>query len=178
MHTKESVGEQQLTPTHPYDMIRHERGLGLRTPADTNCGHCKAPDARYKCEGCWTTYYCSKKCQTGNWKKHKRQCVPFVRIAIEYNAIAVPDFKRFMQYQAYVNTTSACQAGSLAKHMKENDAVVGLCVMSQSNFVERFSPGGVLRTCLHLAQHGRPAPLIIKVYAAPDVAPDGVVLTT
>ena len=69
MHTVESVGSQLLTPTPPYDMIRHERTLGLRSPADTNCGHCKAPDARYKCEGCWTRYYCCQGCQRGDWTK-------------------------------------------------------------------------------------------------------------
>ena len=97
---------------------------------------------------------------------------------MEYDAIAVPDLKCFMQYQAYVHTTTARPAGSLAKHMKENEAGVGLCVMNQANFVERFGQGGVLRTCLHLAQHGRPAPLLIQVYAPPDVSPDVAVLTT
>jgi hypothetical protein len=178
MHTVESVGSQLLTPTPPYDMIRHERTLGLRSPADTNCGHCKAPDARYKCEGCWTCYYCCQSCQRGDWKKHKRCCVPFTRMAMEYDAIAVPDLKCFMQYQAYVHTKTGHPTGPLAKHMKEQEGGVGLCVLSSEAFLERFGQGGVLRTCLHLAQHGRPAPLLIKVYAPPDVSPDVAVLTT
>ena len=178
MHTVESVGEHLLTPTPPYDMVRHERSLGLRSPADTNCAHCKAPDARYKCEGCWTSYYCSQSCQRGDWEKHKRCCVPFTRTAMEYDAIAVPDLKCFTQYQAYVHTKAGSPTGPLAKHMKEKEGGVGLCAMNQANFVERFGQGGVLRTCLHLAQHGRPASLLIKTYCPPEVAPGGVVLMT
>jgi len=99
-------------------------------------------------------------------------------MAMEYDAIAVPDLKCFMQYQAYVHTKKGHPTGPLAKHMKEQEGGVGLCVLSSEAFLERFGQGGLLRTCLHLAQHGRPAPLLIKVYAPPDVSPDVAVLTT
>ena len=62
--------------------------------------------------------------------------------------------------------------------MKDNEDGIGLCVMSQSNFLERFGQKELLFTCLHLAQYGTPAPLLIKVYARPDgdVAPTDVTM--
>ena len=76
IHTVDSVGEDLLKPTPAYDMVRHERVLGLRPPADTTCTYCKAPDARYKCQGCWTSYYCSQQCQRGDWKNTKGVAYP------------------------------------------------------------------------------------------------------
>jgi len=40
------------------------------------CEQCGTKGNNFKvCGGCQTAYYCSKKCQKKNWKKHKLECV-------------------------------------------------------------------------------------------------------
>eukprot|EP00729_Bicosta_minor_P017663 gene17663-biopygen9418 len=40
----------------------------------TFCAHCKAEGAANNCGGCSQRSYCSKECQTMDWKKHKKLC--------------------------------------------------------------------------------------------------------
>ena len=40
-----------------------------------DCGLFERDTVEYKkCSRCKTTYYCSKECQVGDWKIHKRKC--------------------------------------------------------------------------------------------------------
>lgn len=41
------------------------------------CKVCKA-DAKQKCSGCSSVFYCSRNCQIADWKKgHKNECKPY-----------------------------------------------------------------------------------------------------
>eukprot|EP00483_Globobulimina_turgida_P005405 UN05415 len=39
-----------------------------------DCVSCKAPDARNRCGGCKSVYYCNVDCQRNHWKTHKKVC--------------------------------------------------------------------------------------------------------
>lgn len=38
------------------------------------CSSCNAEEARMRCGGCKSAYYCNAQCQRDNWKKHKKEC--------------------------------------------------------------------------------------------------------
>ena len=106
---------------------------------------------------CWTTYYCGTHCQRDHWKEHKRHCTAPVRQTVEHVAIAVPDYQCFLKYQQYVS------------QRPDPDGVsIGICVLSQSYFLERFGQKQLLRTCMNLAKHGKPGVILIKVYGNPQ----------
>eukprot|EP01117_Protostelium_nocturnum_P012304 TRINITY_DN452_c0_g1_i1.p1 TRINITY_DN452_c0_g1~~TRINITY_DN452_c0_g1_i1.p1 ORF type:complete len:533 (+),score=183.36 TRINITY_DN452_c0_g1_i1:153-1601(+) len=37
---------------------------------------CKNKDPQNKCSQCKSTFYCSRECQVGDWKRHKKECKP------------------------------------------------------------------------------------------------------
>ena len=38
------------------------------------CCFCSIKEGKYKCSSCKSAFYCSKECQTNDWKKHKNMC--------------------------------------------------------------------------------------------------------
>ena len=40
------------------------------------CDNCMKEGEWKRCSGCQQAFYCSKKCQTSHWKKHKPNCFP------------------------------------------------------------------------------------------------------
>ena len=40
------------------------------------CDNCLKEGEWKRCSGCQQAFYCSKKCQTSHWKKHKANCFP------------------------------------------------------------------------------------------------------
>lgn len=43
----------------------------------TNCKVCNR-EAKQKCSGCFSVFYCSKNCQVSDWRNgHKVDCKPF-----------------------------------------------------------------------------------------------------
>lgn len=44
----------------------------------TNCKYCGGVDAKQRCAGCLSVFYCSKNCQVSDWKGgHKTECKPY-----------------------------------------------------------------------------------------------------
>lgn len=43
------------------------------------CFHCSLNIGKYKCSLCKSVYYCSKECQTKDWKVHKTKCPNIVQ---------------------------------------------------------------------------------------------------
>lgn len=41
---------------------------------DKWCINCSNKDAKYRCGGCKSVYFCSQKCQKGSWNIHKKHC--------------------------------------------------------------------------------------------------------
>ena len=47
-----------------------------------NCSNCNQPNANKICSLCKNINYCSKECQSHNWKNHKSQCFDLVKFKI------------------------------------------------------------------------------------------------
>eukprot|EP00729_Bicosta_minor_P017662 gene17662-biopygen9417 len=60
----------------PPDHSSSQPSLPRPCPSSTTaaCAHCKAEGAANYCGGCSQRSYCSKECQTMDWKKHKKLC--------------------------------------------------------------------------------------------------------
>lgn len=43
-------------------------------PKEPICANCSAIKPHYRCLQCKIIFYCSKTCQTLNWKNHKKNC--------------------------------------------------------------------------------------------------------
>lgn len=52
-------------------------GIGNRKQAKSSCRYCnKTGDDFKSCGRCKTAFYCSRECQTKDWKVHKKSCTP------------------------------------------------------------------------------------------------------
>ena len=89
-------------------------------------------------------------CQTSDWKVHKPKCVPPQRIVEEHNCIAVPDYQCFFEYQKILSSNDSIMA-------------VGICMLNQETFEDKFGRAALYRTCLALAVNGKPALLLLKL---------------
>ena len=150
MITEEDIGKHRLKATPAEQFHKMEQRLGLQEAAQKVCSHCKQSRVRSKCTVCLTAYYCSAVCQKRDWKAHKPKCVPPQRIACDYNAIAVPDYQCFLEYQEFF-----CKKASSTK--------VGICILNRDTFVEKFGEDAVLHTCLALALNGKPDMLLLNI---------------
>lgn len=60
-------------------------GIGSMSDVGKNpklCAKCGAPDSTFKCP-CKQGYYCSKKCQSDDWKEHKKACAVALAKAVK-----------------------------------------------------------------------------------------------
>ena len=139
-------------PLAGYELIKHERRIGLRGPKYDSCGYCGRNAAKYKCTTCWLTYYCDESCQHQHWKQHKLHCIAPACQAEQHNAVALPDYECFKLYRAH-----SLQAAGI-DYRGPDIALIG-----ERFFVSRFGDAMLSRTCRHLARNGKPARLFITV---------------
>lgn len=51
--------------------------IATGTPVIYDCSHCHKQGGDFKkCARCKYTRYCSRECQSADWKKHKTECIP------------------------------------------------------------------------------------------------------
>ena len=139
-------------PLAGYELIKHERRIGLRGPKYDSCGYCGRNAAKYKCTTCWLTYYCDESCQHQHWKQHKLHCIAPACQAEQHNAVALPDYECFKLYRAH-----SLQAAGIDYRGPE------IALLGERFFVSRFGDAMLSRTCRHLARNGKPARLFITV---------------
>ena len=89
-------------------------------------------------------------CQTTHWKTHKPKCKAPERIASEHNAVAVPEYQCFHEWQ------------------KCSGMEIAICILNRDTFEAMFGNTALYRTCLSPALDGKPALMLLKTCGKTD----------
>ena len=87
------------------------------------CPPCGKENSRKKCGGCFSSFYCSQKCQAKDWPKHKKICQIFQHIVEVMKGMETESRARF------INHFYAEQAMYLALKMAGIESEVSLCIV-------------------------------------------------
>ena len=100
-----------------------------------NCSNCNQPNANKICSLCKNINYCSKECQSHNWKNHKSQCfdlVKFKNISYKLDKIGLI---RHVNGNTLDNRIQNLNRVSVIDSIKNKDWVVdAVCHLSEDDF--------------------------------------------
>ena len=90
---------------------------------------------------------------------HKQQCAPYHARTEFHLAVALPDFAVSWRYEAWLQSEPPVPGAML------------VAILPRDDFEEMFGEEGLKRTFLHMAMHGKPACLIMRIGCKAAVLP-------
>ena len=122
------------------------------------CVECGAATST-KCSICLGVYYCSRACQESGWRVHKWQFAPYQAGTELHLAVALPDFAVSWRYEAWLHSAPPVPGTVL------------LAILARDDFADMFGEQNLKRTFLHMAMHGKPACLMVRIGCKVAVLP-------